>query len=266
MRHTLLLHRVGDNVYNVTLVERAKVAAHLHLSVPAELLGKHVPGARPVTITVRHVDEYWCKVKRSGTFEPSLGDSVELYFNHVIFGFSAGDVSGAEEGLAARESYLLSPQRLRHSMPTATHHCKGAPRNHSKVYKVPRRPFGSSRLDAELKVAGMYGLKNKREIWRIALTLSKIRRAARELLKLDEKDPRRLFEGNAIIRRLMRIGVLDESRMKLDYVLALQIEDFLERRLQTQVYKSGLARSIHHARVLIAQRHIRYVDIKPAFH
>jgi small subunit ribosomal protein S9e len=45
--------------------------------------------------------------------------------------------------------------------------------------------------------------------------------------------------------------------MKLDYVLALKIEDFLERRLQTCVYKLGLAKSIHHARVLIKQRHIR---------
>ena len=57
----------------------------------------------------------------------------------------------------------------------------------------------------------------------------------------------------------MRIGVLDETRMRLDYVLALKIEDFLERRLQTQVFKLGLAKSIHHARVLIRQRHIRYV-------
>ncbi|KAK4700216.1 small subunit ribosomal protein S9e, partial [Phenoliferia sp. Uapishka_3] len=159
----------------------------------------------------------------------------------------------------------------------------GAPRN------VPRRPFESARLDSELKLAGEYGLRNKREIWRIALILSKIRRAARELLKLDEKDPKRLFEesslahnqtlspvlsflrnlsysscnhfyessGNALIRRLIRIGVLDEARMRLDYVLALKIEDFLERRLQTQVFKSGLAKSIHHARVLIRQRHIR---------
>jgi len=47
--------------------------------------------------------------------------------------------------------------------------------------------------------------------------------------------------------------------MRLDYVLALKIEDFLERRLQTQVFKSGLAKSIHHARVLIRQRHIQYV-------
>lgn len=85
------------------------------------------------------------------------------------------------------------------------------------------------------------------------------------------------MSGNALIRRLVRIGVLDETRMRLDYVLALKIEDFLERRLQTQVcppcvttvkfllnlplqvFKSGLAKSIHHARVLIRQRHIRCV-------
>ncbi|RJE19873.1 40S ribosomal protein S9 [Aspergillus sclerotialis] len=131
------------------------------------------------------------------------------------------------------------------------------PRVYSKTYKVPRRPFESARLDSELKVVGEYGLRNKREVWRVQFTLSKIRRAARELLTLDEKDPKRLFEGNALIRRLVRIGVLDESRMKLDYVLALRIEDFLERRLQTCVYKLGLAKSIHHARVLIKQRHIR---------
>ncbi|KAJ1657026.1 ribosomal 40S subunit protein S9B [Dispira simplex] len=127
----------------------------------------------------------------------------------------------------------------------------------SKTYKVPRRPFEKERLDQELKLVGEYGLRNKREIWRVAYTLSNIRRAARELLTLEAKDPRRLFEGNALIRRLIRIGVLDESKAKLDYVLGLKIDDFLERRLQTQVFKLGLAKSIHHARVLIRQRHIR---------
>lgn len=132
-----------------------------------------------------------------------------------------------------------------------------APRRYSKTYSVPKRAYDSARLDSELKLCGEYGLKNKREIYRIAYQLSKIRRAARDLLTRDEKDPKRLFEGNALIRRLVRAGVLSEDKKKLDYVLALRIEDFLERRLQTQVFKLGLAKSVHHARVLISQRHIR---------
>ena len=34
---------------------------------------------------------------------------------------------------------------------------------------------------------------------------------------------------------MVRTGVLGDDRMKLDYVLGLKVEDFLERRLQTQV-------------------------------
>merc|ERR1712033_93897 len=127
----------------------------------------------------------------------------------------------------------------------------------SKTYVTPRRPFEKSRLDQELKLIGEYGLRNKREVWRVKFSLAKIRKRARDLLTLPEKDGRRLFEGNALLRRLVRVGVLDESGMKLDYVLGLKTEDFLERRLQTQVFKLGLAKSIHHARVLIKQRHIR---------
>merc|ERR1712061_813155 len=126
-----------------------------------------------------------------------------------------------------------------------------------KRYNTPRRPFEKARLDQELKLLGEYGLRNKRELWVVKLFLAKMRKAARELLTLDEKDPRRLFQGNALLRRLVRTGVLDESKMKLDYVLGLKNEDFLERRLQTQVFKLGLAKSIHHSRVLIRQGHIR---------
>jgi len=89
------------------------------------------------------------------------------------------------------------------------------------------------------------------------LALSKIRSTARQLLTLPDKDERRIFEGEALIRRLHKFGILEESKNKLDYVLGLKIEDFLERRLQTKVFKLGLAKSIHHARVLIRQRHIR---------
>ncbi len=56
---------------------------------------------------------------------------------------------------------------------------------------------------------------------------------------------------------MYKYGLLDDNQNKLDYVLALTPQDFLERRLQTLVFKLGLAKSIHHARVLIRQRHIR---------
>lgn len=64
-----------------------------------------------------------------------------------------------------------------------------------KVYTTPRRPFEKERLDQELKLIGEYGLRNKREVWRVKYALAKIRKSARELLTLEEKDPKRLFEG-----------------------------------------------------------------------
>ena len=130
-------------------------------------------------------------------------------------------------------------------------------RNNSKTYKPPRRAFEKERLDQELKLCGEYGLRCKREIWRVQLALAKIRKAARHLLTLPEKHPKRLFEGASIMRKLQRYGLLSEEEQKLDFVLQLSTQKFLERRLQTKVFKLALAKSIHHARVLIKQRHIR---------
>eukprot|EP00747_Dinoflagellata_sp_TGD_P150279 gnl/TRDRNA2_/TRDRNA2_177094_c0_seq12.p2 gnl/TRDRNA2_/TRDRNA2_177094_c0~~gnl/TRDRNA2_/TRDRNA2_177094_c0_seq12.p2 ORF type:complete len:194 (+),score=57.94 gnl/TRDRNA2_/TRDRNA2_177094_c0_seq12:74-655(+) len=126
-----------------------------------------------------------------------------------------------------------------------------------KTFRKPKRPFEKERLDAEMKLVGEYGLKNKREVWRVQYVLSKIRTAARELLTLDEKNETRMFQGEALLRRMVRLGLLLENERKLDYVLGLTTAKIMERRLQTKVFKLGLAKSIHHARCLIRQRHIR---------
>ncbi len=99
-------------------------------------------------------------------------------------------------------------------------------------------------------------MKNKREVWRVQYILARIRKAARDLLTLEESDPKRIFEGEALINRMIRIGVLDRDQAKLDYVLALTVGKFLDRRLQTVVFHSKNAKSIHEARSLIFQKKI----------
>merc|ERR1712118_537604 len=56
-----------------------------------------------------------------------------------------------------------------------------------------------------------------------SLVLSKVRAVARQLLTLEERDPQRVFQGQALMRRMIRYGILDEDKQRLDYVLALKI-------------------------------------------
>jgi small subunit ribosomal protein S9e len=77
-------------------------------------------------------------------------------------------------------------------------------RNYSKVFTTPRRPYEKERLDRELRLCGQYGLKNKKEVWRLQYILARMRKTARILLTLPEDDQRRQIEGSALLRRLTR--------------------------------------------------------------
>ena len=130
-------------------------------------------------------------------------------------------------------------------------------RNHSTTFNVPRKRYEKERLEQEVKICGEYGLKNKKEVYRVQLVLANLRKRARELLTLEEDDTRRIFEGNSLLKKMFKYGLLDQDKENgLDYVLSLTIQKFLERRLQTRVFKSKLAQSIHQARVLIQGKHI----------
>ena len=81
------------------------------------------------------------------------------------------------------------------------------------------------------------------------------RKQARELLALDPEE--REKRGKIILDKLIKLGILNEGATT-DDILALDVEDFLKRRLQTRVYELGLAKTIYHARQLITHRHVMY--------
>ena len=122
-----------------------------------------------------------------------------------------------------------------------------------KKYKTPRKPFERDRLLEEMRLVGYYGLRNKRELWRMKTLLSEIRRRARKLLAIPPEE--RKEDERILIDRLYRLGILDKDST-LDDVLKLRVEDLLERRLQTVVWRLGYARTPHQARQMIVHRHI----------
>lgn len=129
----------------------------------------------------------------------------------------------------------------------------GDPRRIRKKYQKPRHPWRADRIEAEKKIIREYGLKNKKELWRVETILRNYRRQARDLLALrGEETGRREKE---LLQSLRRLGLLKENAT-LDDVLALKTRDLLDRRLQTVVYKKGLANTIKHARQLIVHGHV----------
>ena len=125
----------------------------------------------------------------------------------------------------------------------------------TKQYETPNHPFQGERIASEHSLAGRYGLKNKEELWRAQSELRSYRREARDLLAQAQDDPVVQRRTREFLGRLRRVGVLDDED-GLGDVLSLEIEDVLERRLQTVVYRKGLANSTQQARQFIVHGHV----------
>ncbi|RLI09716.1 30S ribosomal protein S4 [Candidatus Bathyarchaeota archaeon] len=142
----------------------------------------------------------------------------------------------------------------------------GDPKKKHKRYTTPKRPYDQDALMEELRLIGAYGLRNKRELWRHRTELSRIRRMAREKLSMD---PVERAEGEReMIRKLHSLGLVGE-KATLEDILSLRIEDLMERRLQTIVFRKGMAKSLFQARQLITHGHISIGGRKvraPSYH
>jgi small subunit ribosomal protein S4 len=129
----------------------------------------------------------------------------------------------------------------------------GDPKKQRKKYDTPRFRWRKDVLQEELKLLGQYGLRNKHELWRHKTLLSKTRGIARSLISKTPEERAKM--ENELLTRLKKLGILQETAV-LDNVLDLSIEDILERRLQTIVFRKSLTRTIFQSRQLITHGHV----------
>ena len=126
----------------------------------------------------------------------------------------------------------------------------------TKRYETPNHPYQGERIADEGNLLSTYGLKNKQELWRSQSQLRRFRREARRLLGEAQGEVEVANgEGAEFLARLRRIGVLGDQDDISD-VLSLSVTDLLERRLQSIVYRQGLASTPQQARQFVVHGHV----------
>jgi small subunit ribosomal protein S4 len=134
----------------------------------------------------------------------------------------------------------------------------GYPGKKRKSYDTPKHPWQAARMATEVELLKKYGLRNKKEVWKVQSMLRRYRGDARRLLAESaesELTGHLKTEADQILAKLMRYGILKQDS-NVDDILALQTDSILERRLQTQVHRLGLARTARQARQFITHGHI----------
>lgn len=120
-------------------------------------------------------------------------------------------------------------------------------RKHKK-YSNPRKRYDSARISEENKLVERYGLKNKREIWKVEAKVRYFRTRAKDLITASREEQESLF------RKLQNIGLTVTS---ISDVLALTKEDLLKRRLTTILVQKGLANTPQEARQMVSHKRVR---------
>lgn len=122
----------------------------------------------------------------------------------------------------------------------------GAPKRLRKRYEKPAILWNKERIDEEHRLKQDYGLRNIKEVWNAKSMLRNIRRNVRDVLAGRSREA----TGSQIVSRLSKYGIV-KGDAPLESLLTVKVESLLDRRLQTIVFRKGMARSPRQARQLI---------------
>src|SRR3989338_2052004 len=134
----------------------------------------------------------------------------------------------------------------------------GDPKQFRKKYNTPRHPWVRANIESEKIVTKDYGLVKKKEIHIANSFIKKYRDIAKRLIAISTI-PQAQKEKEQILNKLQDLGLLP-SGAELEQILGLELKDVLSRRLQSVVYRKGLARSMNQARQFITHRHVMVND------
>lgn len=130
----------------------------------------------------------------------------------------------------------------------------GLPIKHRKKFVSHKKRWDKTVIVEEKELVKEYALKNKKEIRKVELLLSKYKRIAKSLNRNQEL--KQSLRAKNFIEKLKKQGFLSLEAVSLDEVLDIQIRNILDRRLSNILYKNKLARTPGQARQFIVHSHV----------
>jgi|SRR3989338_1057078 len=116
-----------------------------------------------------------------------------------------------------------------------------------KLFVRPKKLYQKGRISEENALMEKYALKNKKEIWKTLAKVNYFRSRAKILAKESDEEQKILFS------KLSRLGLNVKG---IADVLALKIDDILNRRLTSVIYNKKLSATPQQARQLVAHKKV----------
>ncbi|MBM3303803.1 MAG: 30S ribosomal protein S4 [Candidatus Aenigmarchaeota archaeon] len=132
-------------------------------------------------------------------------------------------------------------------------------RNLRKKFTRPKKPWSIEQMSELNALKSEYGLRTTKEIFIARERLRGFRTRARQLIAVANEAEKKL-----LIDKLIKLGMLKHGT-GLDDVLALNVKSVLDRRLQTIVFRKGMAASVKHARQLIAHGRVAINGVRTKY-
>ncbi|MBT3813959.1 30S ribosomal protein S4 [Candidatus Woesearchaeota archaeon] len=133
----------------------------------------------------------------------------------------------------------------------------GDPKKLKKKYSTPAHPWNKTEIEENKILRREYGLNIQKELLIANSFLKKYKNIAKRLIADTSEQGQK--EKKQMVDKLFKLGLLT-SDAAMDSILSLTVRDILNRRLQSVIFRKGLARSMKQARQFITHRHVMVAE------